>query len=67
VHLYAPPFSEKLRLANDDFKRRAVDVLQVNLGRHCNLANRLKKIVGRIYGLRLVCALPSETRRKAVD
>jgi radical SAM/Cys-rich protein len=32
------PFAERLRIAGDDFKRRAVDVLQVNLGRYCNLA-----------------------------
>ncbi|MGH7798938.1 MAG: arsenosugar biosynthesis radical SAM (seleno)protein ArsS [Candidatus Binatia bacterium] len=32
------PFAEKLHLAGDDFKRRAVDILQVNLGRYCNLA-----------------------------
>ena len=32
------PFAEKLRLAGEDFKRRALDVLQVNLGRYCNLA-----------------------------
>ncbi|HEY3151096.1 MAG TPA: arsenosugar biosynthesis radical SAM (seleno)protein ArsS [Candidatus Binatia bacterium] len=32
------PFAEKLQIAGDDFKRRAVDVLQVNMGRYCNLA-----------------------------
>ncbi len=32
------PFAEKLHLAGDDFKRRAVGILQVNLGRYCNLA-----------------------------
>jgi radical SAM/Cys-rich protein len=33
------PFTEKLRLLNDGgLKRRTVDVLQVNLGRYCNLA-----------------------------
>jgi len=32
------PFSEKLRFAGDDFERRALDVIQVNLGRYCNLA-----------------------------
>ena len=32
------PFAEKLRIADDDFRRRAVDILQVNLGRYCNLA-----------------------------
>jgi radical SAM/Cys-rich protein len=32
------PFAERLQIAGDDFKRRAVDVLQVNLGRYCNLA-----------------------------
>lgn len=32
------PFAEKLQAASDDFRRRAVDVLQVNLGRYCNLA-----------------------------
>jgi radical SAM/Cys-rich protein len=31
-------FAAKLELAGDSFKRRAVDVLQVNLGRYCNLA-----------------------------
>src|SRR5882724_822903 len=32
------PFAEKLQIAGDDFKRRAVDCLQVNMGRYCNLA-----------------------------
>lgn len=32
------PFAEKLRLAGNEFNRRAVDALQVNLGRYCNLA-----------------------------
>jgi radical SAM/Cys-rich protein len=32
------PFAERLQIAGDDFRRRAVDVLQVNLGRYCNLA-----------------------------
>ena len=32
------PFAEKLETAGGDFRRRAVDVLQVNLGRYCNLA-----------------------------
>jgi radical SAM/Cys-rich protein len=32
------PFVEKLHAAGDDFRRRAVEVLQVNLGRYCNLA-----------------------------
>jgi radical SAM/Cys-rich protein len=32
------PFMEKLRSCGGDFSRRAVDVLQVNLGRYCNLA-----------------------------
>ena len=32
------PFAEKLQIAGDDFSRRAIDVLQVNLGRYCNLA-----------------------------
>jgi radical SAM/Cys-rich protein len=32
------PFAEKLQIAGDDFRRRAVDVLQVNMGRYCNLA-----------------------------
>jgi radical SAM/Cys-rich protein len=31
-------FAEKLRSGGSDFKRRAVDVLQVNMGRYCNLA-----------------------------
>lgn len=31
-------FAEKLRLSGQSLKRRAVDVLQVNLGRYCNLA-----------------------------
>ncbi len=31
-------FVERLQIAGDDFRRRAVDVLQVNLGRYCNLA-----------------------------
>ena len=32
------PFAEKLQIAGTDFRRRAVDALQVNLGRYCNLA-----------------------------
>lgn len=32
------PFAEKIHLQAGDFKRRAVDVLQVNMGRYCNLA-----------------------------
>jgi radical SAM/Cys-rich protein len=32
------PFTENLRLAGQRLRRRAVDVLQVNLGRYCNLA-----------------------------
>jgi radical SAM/Cys-rich protein len=32
------PFAEKLQIAGDDFRRRAIDVLQVNMGRYCNLA-----------------------------
>ncbi|HEU4344899.1 MAG TPA: arsenosugar biosynthesis radical SAM (seleno)protein ArsS [Candidatus Binatia bacterium] len=32
------PFAEKLRLNDTDLRRRAVDVLQVNMGRYCNLA-----------------------------
>lgn len=32
------PFAEKIQIARDDFKRRSVDVLQVNMGRYCNLA-----------------------------
>src|SRR5687768_8235681 len=32
------PFVEKLRLNGAGLRRRAVDVLQVNLGRYCNLA-----------------------------
>jgi radical SAM/Cys-rich protein len=32
------PFLEKIHLHNDDFTRRRVDVLQVNMGRYCNLA-----------------------------
>jgi radical SAM/Cys-rich protein len=31
-------FAEKVHLNGRDFKRRAVDVLQVNMGRYCNLA-----------------------------
>ena len=31
-------FAEKIRSSAGEFKRRAVDVLQVNLGRYCNLA-----------------------------
>lgn len=31
-------FAERLHLSGDGLKRRAVDVLQVNLGRYCNLA-----------------------------
>jgi radical SAM/Cys-rich protein len=32
------PFAQRLQLSGDGLKRRAVDVLQVNLGRYCNLA-----------------------------
>ena len=32
------PFAQRLYLNGDVLKRRAVDVLQVNLGRYCNLA-----------------------------
>jgi radical SAM/Cys-rich protein len=32
------PFAEKIHFQAGDFKRRVVDVLQVNLGRYCNLA-----------------------------
>ena len=32
------PFVEKLQLHSDGFQRRALDVLQVNMGRYCNLA-----------------------------
>jgi radical SAM/Cys-rich protein len=32
------PFAEKIHLNGRNFKRRAVDVLQVNMGRYCNLA-----------------------------
>jgi radical SAM/Cys-rich protein len=32
------PFIEKLRLNGQSLSRRAVDVLQVNMGRYCNLA-----------------------------
>jgi len=32
------PFAQRLYLKGDGLKRRAVDVLQVNLGRYCNLA-----------------------------
>jgi radical SAM/Cys-rich protein len=32
------PFAERLQLNGDRLRRRAVDVLQVNLGRYCNLA-----------------------------
>jgi radical SAM/Cys-rich protein len=31
-------FAEKILSSGSDFKRRAVDVLQVNMGRYCNLA-----------------------------
>jgi radical SAM/Cys-rich protein len=31
-------FAEKIHSSDSDFKRRAVDVLQVNMGRYCNLA-----------------------------
>ena len=31
-------FTEKLRANGHQLKRRAVDVLQMNLGRYCNLA-----------------------------
>jgi radical SAM/Cys-rich protein len=31
-------FAEKIHSSGSDFKRRAVDVLQVNMGRYCNLA-----------------------------
>ena len=33
-----PSFAEKIRSNGGDLKRHAVDVLQVNLGRYCNLA-----------------------------
>jgi radical SAM/Cys-rich protein len=32
------PFAQKLRLCGKDLQRRAVDALQINLGRYCNLA-----------------------------
>ena len=32
------PFAERLQLNGQSLKRRAVDVLQVNMGRYCNLA-----------------------------
>jgi radical SAM/Cys-rich protein len=32
------PFAQKLNLSGNGLKRRAVDVLQVNMGRYCNLA-----------------------------
>ena len=32
------PFAERVQLNGDGLRRRAVDVLQVNLGRYCNLA-----------------------------
>jgi len=32
------PFAENLRFAGQRLRRRAVDVLQVNMGRYCNLA-----------------------------
>jgi radical SAM/Cys-rich protein len=32
------PFAERIHLKTGDFKRRGVDVLQVNMGRYCNLA-----------------------------
>ena len=32
------PFVEKLSLNGTGLRRRGVDVLQVNLGRYCNLA-----------------------------
>jgi radical SAM/Cys-rich protein len=32
------PFAEKLNLNGNGLRRRAVDVLQVNMGRYCNLA-----------------------------
>jgi radical SAM/Cys-rich protein len=32
------PFAEKLRLNGSDFNRRGIDVLQVNMGKYCNLA-----------------------------
>jgi radical SAM/Cys-rich protein len=32
------PFVERIHLKTGDFKRRGVDVLQVNMGRYCNLA-----------------------------
>ncbi len=32
------PFAERLHLNGNGFRRRAVDVLQVNMGRYCNLA-----------------------------
>jgi radical SAM/Cys-rich protein len=31
-------FADKIHSSGSDFKRRAVDVLQVNMGRYCNLA-----------------------------
>src|SRR5262249_561800 len=31
-------FAEKIHSGGSDFKRRAVEVLQVNMGRYCNLA-----------------------------
>lgn len=32
------PFAERLNLNGNGLKRRAIDILQVNLGRYCNLA-----------------------------
>ena len=32
------PFAQKLHLSNKDFDRRGVNVLQVNMGKYCNLA-----------------------------
>jgi radical SAM/Cys-rich protein len=37
-HIGMQSFGEKLKITGASFKRRAVDVLQVNLGRYCNLA-----------------------------
>jgi radical SAM/Cys-rich protein len=33
-----PSFADRLQIAGEDFTRREVSVLQVNLGRYCNLA-----------------------------
>ena len=32
------PFAQKIHLSGNDFNRRGVDVLQVNMGKYCNLA-----------------------------